>query len=90
MYRVDVHNRMADKQFAGVAGALFATLVMCGPTAVVAYYVSRLRARRPARAGLASFRPRWYRFNLATRLKSALDAAGRGVWVSLALSDENR
>ena len=30
---------------AGVAGALAATLAMCGPTAVVAYYVSRLLAR---------------------------------------------
>ena len=30
---------------AGVAGALVATLAMCGPTAVVAYYVSRLLAR---------------------------------------------
>ena len=29
----------------GVAGALVATLAMCGPTAVVAYYVSRLLAR---------------------------------------------
>jgi chromate transporter len=27
---------------AGVAGALIATLAMCGPTAVLAYYVSRL------------------------------------------------
>src|SRR6202045_4846941 len=27
---------------AGVAGALVATLALCGPTAVVAYYVSRL------------------------------------------------
>ena len=30
---------------AGVAGALAATLAMCGPTAVLAYYVSRLLAR---------------------------------------------
>ena len=30
---------------AGVAGALVATLAMCGPTAVVAYYVSRLLER---------------------------------------------
>ena len=30
---------------AGVAGALVATLAMCGPTAVVAYYVSRLLTR---------------------------------------------
>jgi chromate transporter len=30
---------------AGVAGALVATLAMCGPTAVLAYYVSRLLAR---------------------------------------------
>ena len=36
---------------AGVAGALVATLAMCGPTAVVAYYVSRLLAR--------STRSRW-------------------------------
>jgi chromate transporter len=30
---------------AGVAGALAATVAMCGPTAVLAYYVSRLLAR---------------------------------------------
>ena len=36
---------------AGVAGALVATLAMCGPTAVVAYFVSRLLAR--------STRSRW-------------------------------
>jgi chromate transporter len=30
---------------AGVAGALVATLAMCGPAAVVAYYVSRFLAR---------------------------------------------
>ncbi|MEP6836644.1 MAG: chromate transporter [Bradyrhizobium sp.] len=30
---------------AGVAGALVATLAMCGPTAILAYYVSRLLAR---------------------------------------------
>src|SRR3981189_1975215 len=30
---------------AGVAGALTATLAMCGPTAVLAYYVSRLLQR---------------------------------------------
>jgi chromate transporter len=30
---------------AGIAGALAATLAMCGPTAVLAYYVSRLLAR---------------------------------------------
>jgi chromate transporter len=30
---------------AGVAGALAATLAMCGPTAILAYYVSRLLAR---------------------------------------------
>ena len=36
---------------AGVAGALVATLAMCGPTAVLAYYVSRLLAR--------SSRSRW-------------------------------
>ena len=29
---------------AGVAGALAATLAMCGPTAILAYYVSRLLA----------------------------------------------
>ena len=36
---------------AGVAGALVATLAMCGPTAVLAYFVSRLLAR--------SSRSRW-------------------------------
>jgi chromate transporter len=30
---------------AGVAGALVATLAMCGPTAVLAYYISRLLER---------------------------------------------
>jgi chromate transporter len=30
---------------AGIAGALAATLAMCGPTAALAYYVSRLLAR---------------------------------------------
>ena len=30
---------------AGVAGALTATLAMCGPTAILAYYVSRLLGR---------------------------------------------
>jgi chromate transporter len=30
---------------AGVVGALAATVAMCGPTAVLAYYVSRLLAR---------------------------------------------
>lgn len=30
---------------AGIAGALAATLAMCGPTAILAYYVSRLLAR---------------------------------------------
>jgi chromate transporter len=30
---------------AGIGGALAATLAMCGPTAVLAYYVSRLLAR---------------------------------------------
>lgn len=32
-------------QVAGIVGALTATLAMCGPTAVVAYYVSRLLTR---------------------------------------------
>jgi chromate transporter len=32
-------------QVAGILGALVATLAMCGPTAIVAYYVSRLLAR---------------------------------------------
>lgn len=32
-------------QVAGILGAFVATLSMCGPTAVVAYYVSRLLAR---------------------------------------------
>jgi chromate transporter len=32
-------------QVAGIMGALVATLAMCGPTAVFAYYVSRLLAR---------------------------------------------
>ena len=36
---------------AGIAGALVAALAMCGPTAVLAYYVSRLLAR--------SSRSRW-------------------------------
>ena len=36
---------------AGVAGAVVATLAMCGPTAVLAYYVSRLLTR--------SSRSRW-------------------------------
>src|SRR5439155_26440513 len=30
---------------AGIAGALAATVAMCGPTAILAYYVSRLLAR---------------------------------------------
>jgi chromate transporter len=30
---------------AGVAGAMAATLAMCGPTAILAYYVSRLLRR---------------------------------------------
>ena len=30
---------------AGIAGALAATLAMCGPTAILAYYVSRLLQR---------------------------------------------
>ena len=48
---------------AGVAGALVATLAMCGPTAVVAYYVSRLSgAVEPVRAGRPSSRRRWFRF----------------------------
>ena len=47
---------------AGVVGALVATLAMCVPTAVLAYYVSRLLAHRAIRAGLPSFRRRWYRF----------------------------
>ena len=33
---------------AGVAGALAATLAVCGPTAILAYYVSRLLARSSA------------------------------------------
>jgi chromate transporter len=33
---------------AGVVGALVATLAMCGPTAVLAYYVSRLLAKSGA------------------------------------------
>ena len=32
-------------QVAGMAGALVATLAMCGPTAIFAYYISRLLAR---------------------------------------------
>ena len=32
-------------QVAGIAGALVATLAMCGPTALLAYYVSRLLQR---------------------------------------------
>ena len=36
---------LVEYSVAGVAGALVATLAMCGPTAVVAYYVSRLLAR---------------------------------------------
>jgi chromate transporter len=34
---------------AGVAGALVATLAMCGPTAILAYYVSRLLRSRHSR-----------------------------------------
>lgn len=47
---------------AGVAGALVATLAMCGPTAVVAYFVRRVLARSD-RVALArpSSRPHWYR-----------------------------
>jgi chromate transporter len=33
---------------AGILGALVATLAMCGPTAILAYYVSRLLARSGA------------------------------------------
>jgi chromate transporter len=33
---------------AGILGALVATLAMCGPTAILAYYVSRLLARSSA------------------------------------------
>jgi chromate transporter len=33
---------------AGILGALAATLAMCGPTAILAYYVSRLLARSSA------------------------------------------
>jgi len=46
---------------AEVAGALVATLAMCGPTAVVACYVSRLPVRsiRSRRPGV--IQARWYR-----------------------------
>ena len=46
---------------AGVAGALAATLAMCGPTAVVAYYVSRLLARSTQSRWPAIIQAAWYR-----------------------------
>ena len=46
---------------AGVAGALVATVAMCGPTAVLAYCVGRLLQRSQHRAGRRSSRRRWFR-----------------------------
>ena len=105
---------------AGVAGALVATLAMCGPTAIVAYYVSRLLARStrsrwpaiiqaalvPLSIGLvgasglilAVTSNRTWAATIVTVAAAGLAFATRlsgyywpeGVWVSLALSDENR
>ena len=108
---------------AGVAGALAATLAMCGPTAILAYYVSRLLQRvepvalarhHSGGAGSAFDRPDGrqrpdfgadFRPELGGRpdyrrrqrcwpsprgsIRSGYCWPG-GVWVLLALSEENR
>jgi chromate transporter len=51
---------LIDYSVAGVAGALVATLVMCGATAVAAWCVSRLLATRSRRPGV--IQAGWYRF----------------------------
>ena len=50
---------------AGFCGALVATLAMCGPTAILAYYVSGLWSASSSRAGLPSSRRRLFRFRSA-------------------------
>jgi len=107
---------------AGVVGALVATLAMCVPTAVLAYYVSRLLARSshsrwpaiiqaalvPLSIGLmgasglilALTADQSWAGGLITLAAAGLAFATRlnplwmllvgGVWVLLALSDENR
>ena len=86
---------------AGVTGALVATLAMCGPTAVVAYYVSHLLARSSHSRWP---RRRWFRgpgppvwsppLPRCWPLPRGSIRSGcwwqGGVWVLLALSDENR
>lgn len=47
---------------AGIAGALVATFAMCGPSAVLAYFVSNVLTARTSRSGPRSCRRRWFRF----------------------------
>src|SRR6266851_2850294 len=82
---------------AGVAGALVATLAMCGPTAILAYYVSRLMTRSShwrwprIGAGPAAWSPLsprcWPLPRGSIRYGCCLREAA---WVLLALSEENR
>ncbi len=64
---------------AGVAGALVATLAMCGPTAIVAYYVSRLLAR--------STRSRWPAIIQAALVPLSIGLMGASGWILTQTSD---
>ena len=64
---------------AGIAGALTATLAMCGPTAILAYYVSRLLGR--------SSHSRWPAIIQAALVPLSIGLMGASGWILMQASD---
>jgi chromate transporter len=64
---------------AGIAGALTATLAMCGPTAIFAYYVSRLLGR--------SSHSRWPAIIQAALVPLSIGLMGASGWILMQASD---
>jgi chromate transporter len=85
---------------AGVAGALAATLSMCVPTAVLAYYVSRFLSRSSHSRWPAIIQAALVPLSIGPRLQRSWPSRPGSIrsgycwpgaaWVLLALSDENR
>ena len=66
---------------AGIAGALAATVAMCGPTALLAYYVSRLLAR--------SSHSRWPAIIQAALVPLSIGLMGASALILALTSDRN-
>lgn len=67
---------------AGLVGALAATLAMCGPTAVLAYYASRVLAR--------SSRSRWPAIIQAALVPLSIGLMGASALILTMTSDQSR